>query len=149
MKELKRFKIGSQYFFDKFDDYETKDNDILIIMDKWVIKKTNILNLKDKEKNDVFFCKNMSKDEFIKYTLKENIPMQCGKFLIKEFNEYLGITIDDLKLLEDLIYNMDDRHIYEIYIYECYLNNNKFELTEEQLLNAYDIYKSTKNKYIN
>ena len=122
-------------------DYITKDKDILVIMDEWKLKKTNVLNLKDKNGNDVFFFKNMTKEEFIKDTLESNVPMRCGKFLIKEFSEYIGLTIQDLKKLESMFNNMDDKHQYEKQIYDYFILNNKFELTEEQLNYCYDVYK--------
>ena len=141
MKEIARFKIGSRYFFENFDDYVLKDKDILVIMDNWKLTRTNVLNLKDKNGNDVFFYKDMNKDEFIKDTLESGVPMRCGKFLIKEFNEYIGFTIDDLKKLDEMFQKMDEKHIYEKYIYECFIKNDKFELNSEQLAKSFDIYK--------
>ena len=145
MKEKKHFIIGSKYFFGKFDDYVPKDNDILVIMDKWKIKNTNVLNLKDKKGNDVFFYKDMNKEDFIKDTLESGVPMRCGKFLIKEFNEYIGFTVDDLKKLDEMFQHMDEKHLYEKYIYECFIKNNNFELNSEQLSKTFDIYKKNKH----
>lgn len=146
MKEIARFNMGSKYFFDKMDEYVSKDNDILVIMDDWKLTKTNVLNLKDKKKGlDVFFYKNMSKDEFIEDTLESNVPMRCGKFLIKEFCDYIGFNIEDLEKLDSVFENMDQKHIYEVYIYNCFLDNGKFELTDQQRKEAYEIYKDCKN----
>lgn len=69
MREIKRFQIGSRYFFGKFEDYASKDNDFLVIMDDWKLKSTYNLNLKDKDGNDIFFYKNMNKEEFNKNIL--------------------------------------------------------------------------------
>ncbi len=141
MKELIRFPIGSKYFFKNMEGYTSKDNDILIIMDNWVLSKTNTLNLKDEKNNDIFFFKNLNKEEFINDTIKSRVTMRGGKFLIKEFNEYIGFTINDLKKLNNVFQKMDEKHLYEKYIYECYIINNKFELTDKQLNEAYRIYK--------
>lgn len=141
MKEKISFKIGSRYFFENFDDFVLKDIDTLVIIDDWCVKRTNVLNLKDKNGNDIFFYRDMTKDEFIKNTIESKVPMRCGKFLIKEFNEYIGFTIEDLKKLETMFREMDEKHKYETYIYDCFIKNNNFELNEEQLLNAYNIYK--------
>lgn len=141
MKQLKRFNIGSSYFFGNMSDYISKDKDILIIMDEWKIKDTNVLNLKDKNKNDVFFYKNLNKEDFIEDTLESNVPMRCGKFLIKEFCEYIGFTIDDLKKLDVLFNKMDKKHLYEKQIYEYFILNNKFEMSTEQIMDCYKIYK--------
>ena len=40
MREIARFKIGSKYFFEHLDGYESKDNDVLILMDDWKIKNS-------------------------------------------------------------------------------------------------------------
>ena len=144
MKEIAKFNIGSRYFFNKINNFESKDNDILILMDNWTLTKTNVLNLKDKQGNDIFFYKNMNKEDFINDTIKSNVPMKCGKFLIKEFNEYIGFTIDDLKKLDFIFKKMDSKHIYEKYIYEYFIHNNCFELTNEQLKKCFEIYKNNK-----
>ena len=36
---------------------------------------------------------------------------------------------------------LDDKHKYERLIYESYINNNSFTLTEKQLQEAYDEYR--------
>lgn len=146
MKEKIKFDMGSRYFFENMKDYVPKDKDILVIMDNWKIPTTNVLNLKDKNGDDIFFYKDMTKDEFIKDTLESNVPMRAGKFLIKEFNEYLGFTIEDLKQLHNVFQNMDKKHIYEKYIYDFYIQNNKFELTKKQLNKCFKIYLENKNK---
>ena len=141
MKEKLRFQIGSKYFFNEFKDYSSKDNDILIIMDSWKLSNTNVLNLKDKNGDDIFFYKDLDKENFIKDTLESNVPMKCGKFLIKEFCEYINFTIEDLKILETLFNKLDHKHQYEKKIYEFYIENNSFNLTKEQLKECYKIYK--------
>ena len=141
MKPIKQFKIGSSYFFDRYDDYVKKDADEVCIMDEFNSRITsNILNMKLKEK-DVFFCRNMSKDEFIHDTLSSNVPMRVGKFLIPEFNEFIGFTIDDLSALEHMFHELDEKHEYERLIYSFYLENGDFTLTDEQRLIAYEEYK--------
>ena len=140
MKEIARFKMGSSYFFSGFKEYKQKDNDILLIMDKWNLPKTNVLNLKDVNGDDVFFYKNMSKEDFIQDSIKSNVPMKCGKFLIKEFNEFINFTIDDLKKIEYMFHNMDEKHKYEEKIANYFIQNNSFELTDEQLKNCFVEY---------
>ena len=98
-------------------------------MDTFPIRGTNVLNMK-KDKKDVFFYRNMDKNEFIEDTLRSNVPMRAGKFLIKEFSEHLGMTIDDLKKLGPMFEKMDDKHTYEKVIYKYYLKNGNFQLTD-------------------
>ena len=141
MKALIKFNIGSQVFFkDNFDDYVIKDSDELWIMDNWKIQETNVLNFKN-HKQDIFYFKNMSKEEFIEDTLSCSTPMRIGKFLIPEFVKYLNFTIEDLKRLEPVIKRIDEKHKYEQIIYYSYIENNDFTLNDEQLLNAYKEYK--------
>lgn len=72
--------------------------------------------------------------------------MQLGKFLIPTFIEAIGFTIEDLKKLQPLADNLDDKHKYEKVIYDSYIQNNDFILTDEQLQKAYLEYKHNKRK---
>lgn len=140
MKPIKTFNIGSSVFFKDFPDYKSHDVDKLCIMDTFPIKGTNVLNLK-KDGEDVFFYKSLSKSEFIGDALNSNVPMRVGKFLVPEFVKYLNLTIEDLKSLHSLIENIDEKHKYEQIIYDAYIENGDFYLTDEQRRKAYELYK--------
>lgn len=71
MIALKKFIIGSKAFFDNFPDYDSHDVDELWIVDKLPSENLTSLNLR-KDKNDVFFFKNMDKSQFIEITLKKH-----------------------------------------------------------------------------
>lgn len=58
--------------------------------------------------------------------------MQVGKFLVPAVATELKLTIQDLKKLKPLITKLDVEHIYEEAIYEAYIENNGFFLTDEQ-----------------
>ena len=91
MKFKKTFLIGSKAFFNKFDDYTSKDIDELIILERpFNISNKNIkmLNMKLNNK-DVFLYYPITKDEFINEVFETNVPMKVGKFLVKEFAEYI------------------------------------------------------------
>ena len=139
MKPKKTFKMGSSYFFGNFPDYKIKDLDELNIMDTFV-KDTNSLILR-KGTMDVFFYRDMDKYGFIDDTFDTDLKMKAGKFLIKEFADYIGFTIEDLKTMEPLFKTMDEKHSYEKIIYDSYITNNGFYLTDEQLNAAYAEYK--------
>ena len=132
--------MGSSYFFKDFEDYKQKDADELCIMDRFPFPNTNVLNLK-KDGKDVFFFRDMDKDGFINDTISSKVPMRVGKFLVREFAEHLGMTTDDLNRLDPLFQNLDDKHSYERIIYESYLKNGDFFLTDDQLREAYGEYK--------
>lgn len=139
MNTLYQFKCGSSYFFSSFPDYVVKDYDELHICD-YLIKDSKILNLKT-EKQDIFFIKEMPVSEHIDDCLNSGVPMRAGKYLIPEFSRHIGLTIEDLKQLKPCFDNMDDKHSYEKIIFESYLKNGDFYLTDEQLKEAYEDYK--------
>ena len=140
MNIIKKFKIGSNAFFDTFDDFKSKDNDVLCIMNDWLVDNTNVLKTKTNN-DDVFYFKNMTLQQFIDDTLNCDTPMRVGKFLVPEFAQHLNMTIDDLKILEPLFDKLDDNHKYEKIIYDSYIENNGFYMTKIQLQKAYDEYK--------
>lgn len=140
MNIIKKFKIGSNAFFDSFDDFKSKDNDVLCIMNDWLVDNTNVLKTKTNN-DDVFYFKNMTLQQFIDDTLNCDTPMRVGKFLVPEFAQHLNMTIDDLKILEPLFDKLDDNHKYEKIIYDSYIKNNGFYMTKIQLQKAYDEYK--------
>ena len=82
----------------------------------------------------------MSADEFINITLDRDIPMEMGKFLVKEFIDETKLTIEQLKRLQPLVEKLDDKHLYEKIIYDSYIINNDFYLTDQQLHLAYKEY---------
>ena len=139
MKEKCKFQIGSRVFFSEYPDFESKDDDTLYVMTGWDVK-ASVLNFK-KDGRDCFFVKDAPKDVLIQETLDGDIPMRAGKFLVPEFAKYLGMTIDDLKLLQPLFDKMDDAHSYENVIYDAYIENGDFTLTDEQRDKAYMDYK--------
>ena len=83
----------------------------------------------------------MSADEFVNYMLTTKTPMEIGKFLIPEIVNYLGFTIEHLKQLQPIMDKIDKKHLYEKIIYDSYIQNNDFYLTQEQLDAAYFEYK--------
>ena len=135
--------MGSSVFFEGMQDYEKKDNDFLAIMDTFFPGKT-MMRVKIGD-DDIFMFRNgLSKEDYIKDTLDANVPMRVGKFLIPEFAEFIDFGIEELKQFEPLIKKLDDKHKYEEIIYNAYLENGKFELTEEQRKEAYKEYKKAR-----
>ena len=145
MKPIKQFKIGSHAFFDGLPDYASKDYDELCILDEFHFKG-NSVHANGLHGKDVFFFRNMNKEEFIADTRASVLPMVVGKFLVPEFVEWLGFTIEDLKGLSDIFDKLDKPHSYEKIIFNAYVENNGFYLTEEQRLAAYNEYKKNKEQ---
>ena len=139
-----RFITGSQAFFSSFDDFKPKDIDVLIVDDNpqgYKIMRQTHLN----KGKCVFEWRDMSADEFIERTLEhQDPPMQVIKFLTPGFASYIGLTIEQLRRLQPLIDSLDERHQYAAIIYNGYIANDSFTLTEKQLKEAYENYKSTR-----
>ena len=139
MDSNKRYLMGSRYFFGCFIDFKSHDTDYIILEDNPKDYK-NVKNIRG-QGQDIFYWRKMQPSEFIEVTLSSGTPMQIGKFLIPEVVNELKFTIEDLKLLEPLVRQLDEKHLYEKIIYYSYIKNNQFSLTSEQITHAYKIYK--------
>ena len=136
--------MGSSYFFDRYDDYKIKDNDELHIVDEFIFPNRVCMNMKLFDGNDICIFKNTDKQDYINDVYESGVNMKVGKFLIPEFNKYINFTIDDLKSLQPIFDNMDKKHTYERVIFESYLKNGDFFLTDEQRREAYKEYKRSR-----
>lgn len=135
---MKQFLIGSKAFFSSFKDFKAVDTDYLVIDDNPDFRITKTYMDGD---NHYIYWENMSKEQMIeehRYIYKGRF---IQKFLVPEFVEYLGFTIDDLKSVAFLLDWLDDKHSYCRVIYNAYIENNSFTLTQEQLNQAYEVYK--------
>ena len=135
--------MGSNYFFKQYPDFRSKDTDYVELTDDPKIKGLMVIRGKG---DDVFIFRRKPKDLMIKEALKSNLAMVLGKFLIPEFCEELGFTIEDLQQLEPLTERLDEAHSYEKAIYLAYIVNREFRLTDAQRLKAYEIYKNSRRK---
>ena len=133
--------VGSNVFFKDIEGFTSKDIDILEFVDDPTDFK-NVRQFKFPDKC-VFQWRKMPIDELIDITLFRNFPMEIGKFLVPEFIKEFKLSIDDLKRLKPIIAKLDDKHKYEEVIYNAYLENNDFVLTDKQRQEAYRGY----NKY--
>lgn len=142
----RRFKVGSQAFFEGMPGFQPRDLDEVEFEDEPRLYR-NVMQFRKKDGTRCLFkWRRMTADEFIDYTLKSKLPMEIGKFLIPEIAEYLGITLDHLKRLKPVAERLDERHAYERIILESYLENGALYLTDEQRRTAYGEYKRARNK---
>jgi hypothetical protein len=134
--------MGSTYFFSCYDDFKSHDIDEVEIIETADFKYMRHLSGQGK---CLFQLKRKeTAEEYIQDALKNNLGMTVGKFLIPEFCTEIRLTIEDLPKLQPLIDKLDDRHLYEKIIFESYLENGTFVLTEEQRLAAYKEYKESR-----
>lgn len=145
MSLFNKILTGSSVFFQSYSDFNPKDVDYIILVENPKHFK-NMLQLRSNVKNeDIFIWRKMPVDEFIQVTLDQNLPMSICKFLTPEFNEKIGFSIEDLPKLQTLVDKLDKRHEYLKIIYEAYMENNKFVLTDMQREIAYNNYKTNRN----
>ena len=139
---MSRILVGSRYFFSGYPGFVGKDTDEVEIID--TNEFNNMRQVTGQEKCLFQFKRKNGVDDYIRYALGSPLGMVLGKFLVPEFCEEIGFTINDLPKLKPLVKRLDDRHKYEEIIYESYIQNGDFVLTEEQRNKAYLSYKESR-----
>ena len=139
--------VGSNAFFAGMDGFSPKDNDRLILVDDALecglpITTHSEMRLKG---NCYFFYKRLPKDKMIDNCIKSKDSIVVGKFLVPSVARDLGLTINDLRRLEDTVMSLDEAHTYEKIIFRAYLENNDFVLTEEQRREAFNTYRNNRH----
>ena len=139
---MKQFLVGSTYFFSCYSDFASKDVDYLQfeINPKEYTYKMQITG----KGKCIFKWRKMSANSYVMHMLSSKLPMELGKFLVKEVCEEIRFTIEHLKRLKPIVDKLDEKHLYEKVIYESYIENNDFVLTEEQRLKAYNVYREAR-----
>lgn len=136
----RRFRVGSTYFFSEYPGFAPSDIDEVEFEEHPRLYR-NVMQFRKKDGSRCYYkWRKMSADEFVEYTLNSKLPMEIGKFLIPEVNDYLGFTLDHLKKLSSVAERLDPKHRYEKVIYDSYIENGGFYLTEEQRNLAYEEY---------
>lgn len=134
--------IGSRYFFSCYPDFYAKDIDELEFV------KTNefsqMRQITGQGRCLFQMQRHKNKQQYIIWALHSKLGMVVGKFLIPEFCNEIGFTVEDLPKLKRLVDKLDKKHKYEEIIYNSYLENGSFTLTEEQRYLAYQSYKESR-----
>lgn len=134
-----KIQVGSRAFFSKYEDFEPNDNDFVEIhdvadIDFWVTKEDG---------EHIFHFRRMEKNDFIAFEFhrSKNLSMIVSKFVVPEIVEFFEITLEDLIPFIEIFKHIDRKHKYVKYIFECYLDNANFTLTDKQRDEAYRLYK--------
>lgn len=141
---MSRFLMGSQYFFSCYDDFSSKDIDEIEIIETNEFKY--VRQITGQNKCLFQLRKQNSKEDYINFALDSNLGMVVGKFLIPEFCREIGLTIDDLIKLQPLVEKLDNKHRYEEIIFNSYIKNRSFILTDKQRDEAYKSYKESRGE---
>lgn len=136
---MKAILVGSKRFFDGIDGFNSKDVDKVVLVENPIGFK--YVRQTSGSGSCLFEWKKMSAEEFVEFTINSKLPMSVGKFLVPEFCEEIGFTIKHLKQLEPQFSKLDDKHKYEKIIFDSYIKNNSFTLTDEQKMAAYEEYR--------
>lgn len=138
-----RHLMGSRFFFHGMPGFTPHDTDFIEILDTNEFKTKRVIRGQGK---DIIQLRRKPKKLIIEDALKEKLALCVGKFLIPGFNKEIDFTIDDLPKLQPLIDRLDSKHKYEEIIYNSYIENGRFELTDEQLQKAYQSYLQSRKK---
>ena len=139
---MNKILIGSQYFFSMFEDFESKDIDEIQVIE--TDEFSHMRQLTGQGRCLFQLKKRASKEEYINWDIATKLGMAVGKYLIPEFCANIGFVVDDLPKVKSLIEKLDDKHKYEEIIYNSYIENGSFELTEQQRQRAYKSYKESR-----
>ena len=132
---------GSIAFFEGMEGFVPSDTD------KVVFKKRNGCNLMiiSKDKETTFsWNENLGKQGIKEHILKSKKYEPFCMFLVPEIVEYLGVTIEDIKELQEYFHLCDAKHQYLAIICDAYIKNNDLKLTAIQRLEAYNLYRTTR-----
>lgn len=140
---MSKILVGSCYFFSQYSNFQSKDIDELEIIDTTEFQQMK--QISGQGRCRFILKRHNNKNEYIDWALQSYAGMVIGKFLIPEFCEEIGLTISDLPKLAPLLDKLDDKHQYERIIYESYLENQAFYLTEAQRDQAYASYCASRN----
>lgn len=134
---------GSNAFFKGMQGFRPHDVDQVYLIDKDKCS-FNYLYQSSKPGNCTFIVVKRPKEELIDYAINHCPPMAIARFLTVEFAEAIGFTIEDLPKLKVMKDNLDDKHKYLGIIYDSYLENKSFTLTDEQRMKAFEDYKNSR-----
>ena len=135
----KKILVGSSVFFNGIEGFQPKDTDYVILDENPV--GYDFVRQTASRKGCLFEWRRMLPEQFVEYSLHKGPAMQIGKFLVPEFVQEIGFTIEHLKNLKPLAEKLEARHEYEKVIYDAYIENGVFNLTVEQRNKAYEQYK--------
>lgn len=146
MEDNPKIITGSAYFFSSMPGFSPKDKDYVSYQEHPV--KFKLLRQITKPGMDLFiYNKDLTFEEHARYLTARDSkvpPMSLCNYLNNDFIKMFfgSITIEQLKQLQPLVDKMDWKHRYLVMIYNFYIENNSFTLTDEQRLEAYNRYKA-------
>lgn len=139
---MTRFLVGSRAFFSGLEGFSSDNRNFVKLV-------TNSAPLRIESKlsvhgNIVYRLLREPASVMVQKAVESGNGLLLGNFLVPAFAKEIGLTIDDLKKLQPLLSALGNRHSYQAVIYNCYLTNGSFSLTNEQRTEAYKTYLSAR-----
>lgn len=133
---------GSKAFFDSIEGFTPHDMDLM----EFSKSQKAILSVNKITIDKTIFIWRDDRDAIIEFVLNGvKFPSQVCVLLIPEVVEYLNIDMEIWKKAKDILVPLlDDKHKYLGVILDFYIDNGKAELTDEQRLIAYNVYKQAR-----
>lgn len=141
---MKKILIGSKYFFSRYPDFTGKDIDEIELVSS--AEFAQMRQITGRGRCLFQMKRHATTQEYIDWAVKSKVGMVVGKFLVPEFCKAIGFTIADLPKVAVLVDRLDAKHQYEKIIYDSYLENGSFTLTNEQRGRAYQAYKESRGE---
>lgn len=147
--------VGSDYFFHNCEGYVPHDYDYIILIDKANSSYKPSFDSKDTlhiysshTKCDKTFYYRYEKQDFINDIVNGIVPKYfLNKFLVPEVNEAIGFEFSELHALNYLFDELDDKHKYLKIIYDSYIENDEYYLSDSQRELAFNEYKKYRDIY--
>lgn len=137
---MKKIITGSQAFFSGLPDFTPKDTDFVVMVNRKDVA-FNWMRQTSNGSTDIFEIVRRPKAELITHAVEKAKPMAIARFLTPAFADEIGFKPSDLWLLKPMRDALDKKHEYLGIIYDAYVENGSFSLSDEQRLSAFESYK--------
>lgn len=135
---------GSRAFFKNIKGFKPKDTDYIHIVNGENVEYKHLYQTRCNG-NCHFYIVRQKKEHLIDFDLKFSPPMVIARYLTPSFAKEFNLDIEDLKKIKPLRDRLDTKHEYLGIIYDFYIKNKSFYLTDEQRALAYLTYKKTRD----
>lgn len=135
------FITGSKAFFEGMKDFVPSDTDKIKFSKR---ENTKLIHIRNRKESIFDWNENLGKEGIKEHCLKYENYEFLGMFLVPDIAEYLGVTIEDIKDLQEYFHKCDYKHQYLATICDAYIKNNDFKLTATQRTSAYNLYRTTR-----
>ena len=135
---------GSRAFFCGMEGFQPKDTDQIVLVDN--PRGFRLVRQTTSGSRCTFEVLSGHKQEHIAHALTKAPAMTVVRFLTPAYAEHIGLTIAELETLRPLLARLDKKHQYAAVIFDAYVSNGTFTLTDEQRKEAFAVYQSARKE---